>query len=129
MEEALLPKALSGAEVIETLKQGFENTAVCRREAVQDYPIDERNLEAAALLDLLAASVERINPSVRATYQKLFAEATDAFNPSEMQHDFLRRVGFSCWPLSAEEFCRDLINEHIRRARLMAGWTSGRSRV
>ncbi len=46
----------------EALRLDFEQTADWRRSKAAEYPEDSRNLEAAALLDKLAASVETVAP-------------------------------------------------------------------
>ena len=43
-------------EIRETLRLDFEQTADWRRSKAAEHPEDSRNLEAAALLDKLAAS-------------------------------------------------------------------------
>ena len=48
----------------EALRVDFEETARWRRSEAAEYPEDLRNLEAAALLDKLAASVESIAPDL-----------------------------------------------------------------
>ena len=47
-------------EIREALRLDFEQTADWRRSKAAEYPEDSRNLEAAALLDKLAASVETV---------------------------------------------------------------------
>jgi hypothetical protein len=47
-------------EIREALRLDFEQTADWRRSRAPEYPEDSRNLEAAALLDKLAASVETV---------------------------------------------------------------------
>ena len=47
---------LTDDEIREALRLDFEQTADWRRSKAAEYPEDSRNLEAAALLDKLAAS-------------------------------------------------------------------------
>ncbi len=51
-------------EIREALRLDFEQTADWRRSKAAEYPEDSRNLEAAALLDKLAASVETVAPDL-----------------------------------------------------------------
>ena len=46
----------------------FEQTADWRRSKAAEHPEDSRNLEAAALLDKLAASVETVAPDLLDAY-------------------------------------------------------------
>jgi hypothetical protein len=51
-------------EIREALRLDFEQTADWRRSKAAEHPEDSRNLEAAALLDKLAASVETVAPDL-----------------------------------------------------------------
>ena len=58
-------------EIREALRLDFEQTADWRRSKAAEYPEDSRNLEAAALLDKLAASVETVAPALLDAYGSL----------------------------------------------------------
>ena len=58
-------------EIRDALRLDFEQTADWRRSKAAEYPEDSRNLEAAALLDKLAASVETVAPDLVAAFGSL----------------------------------------------------------
>ena len=61
-----MPQALkSHADSIrEILRDELDCAAEWRREKAEEYPDDERNLEAAALLHRIAATVDEIDDSI-----------------------------------------------------------------
>ena len=89
----------------EALRVDFEETARWRRSEAAEYPEDLRNLEAAALLDKLAASVESIAPDFLDAYGFLWLD----FRDSEQHSEMLRQIGFNYWPKTAEEFVKAYI--------------------
>jgi hypothetical protein len=95
------------------LRETFEWQADWRREKAVEYPDDVRNLEAARVLDRLAATADAVPPDVVAAYEGLFEDAPD----SEEWSDMLREVGFHGWYDTAEEFVREFI-ERRREDRL-----------
>jgi hypothetical protein len=94
--------------VRESLKYSFEGTAEWRRAKAQEYPNDERNLQAAESLDRLATTVDQIEPVLLTAYTKLF-DGVDSFYGVELESEMTRTVGFHWWPASATEFVREFI--------------------
>ena len=72
-------------EIREALRLDFEQTADWRRSKAAEYPEDSRNLEAAALLDKLAASVETVAPGLLDAYGSLRDDYMDSEQHSERQ--------------------------------------------
>jgi hypothetical protein len=95
-------------EIREALRLDFEQTADWRRSKAED----SRNLEAAALLDKLAASVETVAPDVLAAYGSL----RDDYMDSEQHSEMFRRIGFHSWPETAEDFVKACIADRAMRA-------------
>ena len=100
-------------EIREALRLDFEQTADWRRSKAAEYPEDQdRNLEAAALLDKLAASVETVAPDFLDAYCSL----RDAYMDSEQHSEMLRQIGFHSWPETAEDFVKACIADRARGA-------------
>ena len=89
-------------EIREALRLDFEQTADWRRSKAAEHPEDSRNLEAAALLDKLAASVETVAPDLLDAYGSL----RDDYMDSEQHSEMFRQIGFHSWPETAEEFVK-----------------------
>ena len=90
-------------EIREALRLDFEQTADWRRSKAAEYPEDQdRNLEAAALLDKLAASVETVAPDLLDAYGSL----RDDYMDSEQHSEMFRQIGFHSWPETAEDLLR-----------------------
>lgn len=87
------------------LREEFEQHAAWRRRKSQEYPADRRNEEAAARLDRLAFSVIDCPSEAIEAARGLFD-----FEDVATWQDMMRGVGFSDFPASAEEFCRDFIH-------------------
>ena len=77
-------------EIREALRLDFEQTADWRRSKAAEHPEDSRNLEAAALLDKLAASVETVAPDLLDAYGSL----RDDYMDSEQHSERFRQIGF-----------------------------------
>jgi hypothetical protein len=92
-------------EIREALRLDFEQTADWRRSKAAEYPEDSRNLEAAALLDKLAASVETVAPDLLEAYGSL----RDDYMDSEQHSEMFRQIGFHLWPETAEDFVKACI--------------------
>ena len=110
-------------EIREALRLDFEQTADWRRSKAAEYPEDSRNLEAAALLDKLAASVETVAPDLLDAYGSL----RDDYMDSEQHSEMFRQIGFHTWPETAEDFVKACmptgqrerkVRERRRRGRL-----------
>ena len=99
-------------EIREALRLDFEQTADWRRSKAAEYPEDSRNLEAAALLDKLAASVETVAPDLLAAYGSL----RDDYMDSEQHSEMFRQIGFHSWPETAEDFVMACIADRATRA-------------
>src|SRR5262249_6957352 len=67
-------------------------------------PEDKRNLEAAAILDRLAKSVESVPPTTLNSFFELYED----YEGEELSEE-LRQVGFHSDPKTAEDFCRSYI--------------------
>jgi hypothetical protein len=89
------------------LSDEFSRNAEWRREKAIEYPNDKRNLEAAALLDRLAATTGDIEPMVVEAFAELFEDLVDA----ESWNDMIREVGFQRCPATASELVSAFIAE------------------
>jgi hypothetical protein len=99
-------------EIREALRLDFEQTADWRRSKAAEDPEDSRNLEAAALLDKLAASVETVAPDFLDAYGSL----QDDYMDSERHSEMLRQIGFHSWPETAEDFVKACIADRAMGA-------------
>src|SRR6476619_4751946 len=99
-------------EIREALRLDFEQTADWRRSKAAEHPEDSRNLEAAALLDKLAASVETVAPDLLDAYGSL----RDDYMDSEQHSEMFRQIGFDSWPETAEEFVKACIADRATGA-------------
>jgi hypothetical protein len=79
------------------------------REKAQHYPNEERNLEAAAILDRLAATVDAIPQDVFVALSELGPNVDDDLLDVEQWTEMLRDVGFQSAPKNAEDFVRSFI--------------------
>ena len=93
------------------LAEEFEHQADWRREKAAEYPDDKRNLEAAEILDQLAHSVNDCPAEVIEAALEL------CVNGGEDWSEMRRQVGFSYFPETAEEFCKDFIRSRMRDER------------
>ena len=84
--------------------QDFKEHAEWRREKAQHYPNEERNLEAAAILDRLAATVDAIPQDVFVALSELGPNVDDDLLDVEQWTEMLRDVGFQSAPKNAEDF-------------------------
>lgn len=115
---ALIQSTLAGGhkmtddEIREALRLDFEQTADWRRSKAAEYPEDSRNLEAAALLDKLAASVEIVAPALLDAYGSL----RDNYMDSEQHSEMFRQIGFHSWPETAEDFVKACIADRAMGA-------------
>jgi hypothetical protein len=90
------------------LKQGFETHAEFRREKAQEHPEDERNLKAAEIFALLAATSKDVQPILFEKYRLMF-EVHDV-RAVEIELQMLKEVGFHRWPKTATEFVSDFVH-------------------
>ena len=103
---------LTDDEIREALRLDFEQTADWRRSKAAEYPEDSRNLEVAALLDELAASVDTVAPDLLDAYGSL----RDDYMDSEQHSEMFRQIGFHSWPQTAEDFVKACITDRAMRA-------------
>jgi hypothetical protein len=89
--------------------QDFKEHAEWRREKAQQYPNEERNLEAAAILDRLAATMDAIPHDVFVAFSELGPNVDDDLLDVERWTEMLRDVGFQSAPKNAEDFVRSFI--------------------
>ena len=94
-------------EAREHLVLDFNNAAHWRRELADKYPGDDRNIQAAEILERLAAGVSDIDDATMDVYAALFDE-----QPDSADSELLRRIGFDWHPGSAAEFVSRYIAEH-----------------
>jgi hypothetical protein len=95
---------VSDSDRRDMLRETFERQAESRREKAAQHPTDERNAEAAELLDKLAATVSDIPADVLSAY---YADWND--DDSEAESEMMRYVGFHTEPSTAEEFARSFV--------------------
>ena len=84
----------------------------------KQYPDDERHLEAAAIFDRLAATVDAIPQDVFITFSE-HPEIADGLLDVERWTEMLRAVGFGSSPETAEEFVRSFIADRMARKSLV----------
>jgi hypothetical protein len=98
---------------MQALAEYLEHTAEWRREKAAEYPDDERNAEAATLLQQLCEACLDTDPSEQgqneATYERLARNDSDHV-PMERFHDYLGRIGFDHWPCDVEQLCHGLLH-------------------
>jgi hypothetical protein len=99
------------AEIKQHLRLDLECAADWRERKALQHPDDERNLEAAAILDRLIQTIDDINPVVRNSYGKLFRSSDAGLVEAniEAHNVMLRQVGFRSRPETAEEVCCEFI--------------------
>ena len=95
------------------LRDDFKEEAEWRREKAKQFPDDKRDLEAAAIFDRLAATVDAIPQDVFIAFSKL--EVNDGLLDVERWTEMLRDVGFALSPKTAEEFVRSFIADRMMR--------------
>ena len=96
--------------------QDFKEQAEWRREKAKHYPNEERNLEAAAVFDRLAATVDAIPQDVFVALSELEPNVDDDLLDVERWTEMLLNVGFQSAPKNAEDFVRSFIaNRTVRR--------------
>ncbi len=103
------------ATPVELVAMEFIEKADWRRGKARQYPDDERNLDAAELLDRLAREVLSLSGSPTA---EAFEEAHDAIFSAENQDramtvmllwsDYRSGIGFKIFPGTGEEVIRDM---------------------
>jgi hypothetical protein len=83
------------------LRDDFKEQAAWRREKAEQYPDDKRHLEAAAIFDRLAATVDAIPQDLFIAFTKL--KVNDGLLDMERWTEMLRDVGFG----SSHSACRE----------------------
>jgi hypothetical protein len=95
----------------------LEKTAEWRRDKAADHPEDERNLEAAELMERLADQLRgHASENVQhfTTFYAAIVEDGDVFTLSEI-NAYLGRIGFDHVPSDAESLLIDLLRFDQRR--------------
>jgi hypothetical protein len=102
---------------VDGLRESLSNTAEWRREKIQQFPDDDRNLKAAVLLEDLAKQIEPLSGG------KLDVRLVSAWNAaerkgrcgslSEEESQLLREVGFHWWG-DATDFVEEMISRFKR---------------
>jgi hypothetical protein len=96
------------------LQDVFKEQAEWRREKAKRYPIEEHNLEAAAIFDRLAATVDAIPQDVFVALSEL-RNVDDGLLDVERWTEMLCDVAFSSSPKTAEDFVRSFIADRTVR--------------
>jgi hypothetical protein len=96
------------------LQDDFKEQAAWRREKAKQYPDDKRHLEAAAIFDRLAASVDGIPEDVFLVFSEC-ADVDDGLLDVERWAEMLRDVGFQSAPRNAEDLVRCFIADRAVR--------------
>jgi hypothetical protein len=97
------------------LRDDFKEQADWRRETAKQHPDDKRHLEAAAIFDLLAATVDTVPQDVFIAYSEPGSDLADGLLDVERWTEMLRDVGFRSSPETAEEFVRSFIADRTVR--------------
>ncbi len=95
------------------LRDDFKEQAEWRREKAKQNPDDKRHLEAAAIFDRLATTVDAIPQDVFSTFSE--AGVNDGLLDVERWTEMLCDVGFGSSPKTAEEFVRSFIADRMMR--------------
>jgi hypothetical protein len=101
---------------LEMLKDEFLYTAEWRRQKAIEYPDDERNLEAAALLERLANTVDQLDATVLRAYVELWRD-DECYERGETHREMLGGIGFQWAPETATEFVREFIEKMTQPAK------------
>ena len=96
------------------LQDIFKEQAEWRREKAKQHPADERYLEAAAVFDQLAATVDAIPEDVFAVFSE-GPDVSDGLLDVERWTEMLRDVAFQSAPKNAEDFVRSFIVDRTAR--------------
>ena len=96
---------------LETLvTSNVEHSAEWRREVAIRYPADSRNLEAASLLDSLAADLPALEGSaLHLQLSALWEGPQDMYAATEATLEYVKQIGFHVFPGSGAELLSDLI--------------------
>jgi hypothetical protein len=97
------------------LQDVFKEQAEWRREKAEQYPNEERNLQAAAIFDRLAATVDAVPQDAFVALSELRPNVDDGLLDVERWTEMLRDVGFQSAPKNAEDFVRSFVAD--RRVR------------
>jgi hypothetical protein len=95
------------------LRDDFKEQADWRRETAKQHPDDKRHLEAAAIFDRLAATVDAIPQDVFRTFSE--SDVNDGLLDVERWTQMLCDVGFGSSPETAEDFVRSFIADRMMR--------------
>jgi HAMP domain-containing protein len=94
---------MDNLEVRGWLRQATKNTADWRRRTAEQYPDDNRNIEAAEELERLAGTVDDIPEALLRQYAEGSENESASFSLSEIESECLRRIGFSdSWASAAK---------------------------
>jgi hypothetical protein len=96
------------------LRDIFKEQAEWRREQAKEHPADARYLEAAAVFDRLAATVDAIPEDVFAAFSG-DPHVSDGLLDVERWSEMLRDVAFQSAPKNAEDFIRSFIADRSAR--------------
>jgi hypothetical protein len=96
------------------LQDVFKEQAEWRREKAKQYPNEVHNLEAAAIFDRLAATVDAIPQDVIVAWSEQ-AHVHDGLLDVERWTEMLCDVAFSSSPETAEDFVRSFIADRTVR--------------
>ena len=88
----------------------FACQAEWRTEKAEQYPEDVRNRKAAALLEILAHTVDEVPQQLLDAYDAVFLR-WDTHEIVKLNDEALRAVGFRSEPESAEAWIRGFLSE------------------
>jgi hypothetical protein len=112
-----MDKVQEDLSYVDGLSESLSYTAEWRRQKADEFPDDDRNLQAAVLLEELAKQIE---PLSRGKLDKRLVSAWNAAekkdhggNLCEEESQLLREVGFHWWG-EATDFVEELISRFKR---------------
>ncbi len=97
------------------LQDIFKEQAAWRREKAEQYPDGKRHVEAAAIFDRLAATVDAIPQDVFVAFSQPGPGVTDGLLDVERWTEMLRDVGVGSSPKTAEDFVKSFIVDRADR--------------
>lgn len=98
----------------------LKSTMDWRRMKADEYPDDDRNLQAVSVIENILATRNNVSAEADAAYDKAILQVQQdeslSYNYSTATSEYRRSIGFWSFPANADEYVRDvtdLINELI----------------
>jgi hypothetical protein len=101
---------MDGESALLRLRQRIESTAEWRRRQSLEHPEESWHVEAARLLDKLAADLSNVPDREAEAYAAMRAEDR-CLSVAQIEGEALRAVGFYSAPENATNFVRSLTSE------------------